>query len=128
MIPQWTADEQNPTSFSFPLDLTAGTCRNLPRTYLAPSRTPTLEPSGTYRPGGLPLFQVQFLDLQVSATAAGHIDRPHEAVVTNATTVIKVMARHDRSGFAAQRSFTPLQLRSVCIDRDVTMNVNSGRG
>jgi hypothetical protein len=31
----------------------------------------------------------------------------------NATAVIKVMARHDRSGFATKGSFTPLQLHSV---------------
>ena len=33
--------------------------------------------------------------------------------MTNSAIVIKVMARHDRSGFATQGSFTPLQLRSV---------------
>ncbi len=42
-----------------------------------------------------------------------------KTVVTNATIVIKMTARHNRSSFVAKSSFTPLQLRSVCIDRSV---------
>jgi hypothetical protein len=34
----------------------------------------------------------------------------------NATAVIKVMARHDRSGFVTQGSFTPLSLRSASTE------------
>ena len=47
-----------------------------------------------------------------SRTSDGTSPGRTKTEVTNATTVIKVMARHDRSGFATQGSVTPLQLRS----------------
>ena len=42
-----------------------------------------------------------------------------KTVVTNATAVIKVMARHDRLGFMVQRSYAPPQNAFGGIDRGV---------
>jgi hypothetical protein len=42
-----------------------------------------------------------------------------KTAVTNATAVIKVMARHDRSGFVPKAALPHRNMRSVCIDRRV---------